>query len=46
MAKDLSSFARENWFWIALVLVVIAGYQLGKDRALTLNQKEVARENS
>ena len=39
-AKENRFNIKEHWFWIALVLVIIAGYQLGKDRAMTLNEKD------
>lgn len=34
----------KDWFWVALIFIVIAGYQLGKYRALTANEKDKAHE--
>ena len=37
-----SDWIRRRWFPIALVLVVFAGYGLGKDRAMTENNLDAA----
>ncbi len=31
-------YLRRNWFWAALLLVVVLGYQFGKDRAMRDNE--------
>lgn len=36
----LSEKLAKNWFWIALAVVIVFGYQLGKDRALSLNEAD------
>jgi hypothetical protein len=44
-SKHLREAARKHWFWIALILLAFAGYQLGKDRALRDNAVERATHN-
>lgn len=39
MTKDITAFCRDNWFWIALVLILVAGYHVGKDYALKQNKE-------
>ena len=38
--EQMRDAARKHWFWIALILVVCACYQAGKDRALGENAAE------
>jgi hypothetical protein len=42
MATDLMASLRRHWFWVALALVLLAGYQLGKDRAVALNERDAS----
>lgn len=34
---------RENWFPIALIVVVLFGYSVGKDRALRENARDLSK---
>jgi hypothetical protein len=36
----LAEWSKKHWFWIALLVVVTFGYQIGKDRALRDNKSE------
>ncbi len=40
MPVELRQWLARNWFWVALLLVIFAGYQVGKDFA----QRENARD--
>lgn len=40
VSKQSVSRNKMTWFWIAFALVVISGYQLGKDFALKENAKD------
>ena len=44
-SKHLRDAARKHWFWIVLILVAFAGYQVGKDRALGENAAERAAKS-
>jgi len=37
-----SGWIKRFWFPVALVLVVVAGYGAGKDRAMTENNRDAA----
>ena len=40
-ANELAVWLKKRWFWVALVLVAIAGYAVGKDWAMADNRAAV-----
>ncbi|GEQ97046.1 hypothetical protein JCM17844_06830 [Iodidimonas gelatinilytica] len=39
---SLRQWLAQNWFWLALIVVVFFGYQIGKDRAIAQNTHDTS----
>ena len=42
--SSIKTYIAANWFWIALMIIVIFGYAVGKDIALRDNARENAKQ--